>query len=43
MNPGHAAAFALVGWYLMVPPESGSKLPISQWDHFWRFRQNRRL
>ena len=43
MNPRHAAALALVGWYLMVPPTS-SKLtpdgghypnpsaPISEWN-----------
>jgi hypothetical protein len=24
MNPRHAAALALVGWYLMVPPMTGS-------------------
>jgi len=37
MNPSHAAALALVGWYLMVPPAADSGLPfdapISQWRH----------
>ncbi len=27
MNPRHAAALALVGWYLMVPPNGGG--PVS--------------
>jgi hypothetical protein len=36
MNPRHAAALALVGWYLMVPPmyqhhEIDDKAPLSQW------------
>jgi hypothetical protein len=35
MNLRHAAALALVGWYLMVPPSTGGKLdtkaPLSQW------------
>ncbi len=37
MNPRHAAALALVGWYLMVPPTSGTTLPIGQWDHVGSF------
>ncbi len=37
MNLRHAAALTLVGWYLMVPPESGMKLPISQWEHVGSF------
>jgi hypothetical protein len=41
MNPRHAAALALVGWYLMVPPGAmmkggkvwtfSSDAPIRQW------------
>jgi hypothetical protein len=35
MNLRHAAALALVGWYLMVPPSTGGKLdtkaPLPQW------------
>jgi hypothetical protein len=46
MNPRHAAALALVGWYLMVPPVTpegltdpnatlvNGKAPISQWIIF---------
>ncbi len=43
MNPRHAAALALVGWYLMAPPfsrsssgEIGSDLsrPLSEWIPF---------
>ena len=37
MNPRHAAALALVGWYLMIPPGANNGLPfdapISQWRH----------
>ena len=37
MKPRHAAALALVGWYLMVPPlfKKGIDLnaPPSQWEH----------
>jgi hypothetical protein len=33
MNRRHAAALALVGWYLMMPPESGDKgAPLSKWE-----------
>jgi hypothetical protein len=38
MNPRHAAALALVGWYLMVAPRSQDhtafvpSAPLSQWD-----------
>src|ERR1700675_3996937 len=38
MKPLHAAALALVGWYLMVPPVRGAPgeilehAPLSQWD-----------
>ena len=37
MNPRHAAALALVGWCLVLPPASesftfiNSKAPLSQW------------
>jgi len=31
MNIRHAAALALVGWYLMVPVRNDSRAPISQW------------
>ncbi len=36
MKPSHAAALALVGWYLMVPPRDGIVLnaiaPLRQWQ-----------
>ena len=36
MKLRHAAALALVGWYLMTPPTSKNKihddLPLSQWE-----------
>jgi len=36
MKPRHAGAFALVGWYLMLPPLIGSsgvatQAPLTQW------------
>jgi len=37
MKPRHAAALALVGWYLMIPPRSSgqkavdSGAPLSKW------------
>jgi hypothetical protein len=34
MKPRHAAALVLMGWYLMVPPSSGSHpqtAPLSGW------------
>src|ERR1700730_14398252 len=41
MKPGHAAALALVGWYLMVPPPVlhssvpvDSDAPLSKWRIF---------
>ena len=41
MKPRHAAALALVGWYLMMPPENFpssdepiSTAPLEQW-HVW--------
>ena len=39
----HAAALALVGWYLMVPPTYPDHLranldaPISKWEHYGSF------
>jgi hypothetical protein len=30
-NPRHAAALALVGWYLMVPPNRRDDAPLSEW------------
>ena len=35
MNLRHAAALALVGWYLMVPLSQGD--PIPKWDHYGSF------
>ena len=32
MNLRHAAALALVGWYLMVPPLSNPSAPLSKWN-----------
>jgi hypothetical protein len=32
VKPRHAAALALVGWYLMTPPPDNVNAPISQWD-----------
>lgn len=43
MNPRHAAALALVGWYLMVPyPDAPGKppnfhAPLSQWNQMGAF------
>jgi hypothetical protein len=35
MKPSHAAALALAGWYLMLPPMQGGhpneRAPLSQW------------
>ena len=35
MKPRHAAALALVGWYLMAPPTSANRVwaqaPLAQW------------
>jgi hypothetical protein len=31
MNPSHAAALALVGWYLMVPPFDANQTPLGKW------------
>jgi hypothetical protein len=35
MNPRHAAALALVGWYLIIPPLKGlgrdERAPLSKW------------
>jgi hypothetical protein len=34
MNLRHAAALALIGWYLMAPPygDTRPKIPLSEWD-----------
>jgi len=33
VKPRHAVALALVGWYLMVSPDWGTKdTPLSQWE-----------
>ena len=43
MMPRHAAALALVGWYLMVPPVRGAPgeilehAPPSQWDFYEQY------
>jgi hypothetical protein len=42
MKSRHAAALALVGWYLMVTPLSkhgpnGKTAPLSQWEHPYTF------
>jgi hypothetical protein len=45
MKPRHAAALALVGWYLMLPPVVGGKhhwhldlsAPLSQWHSVARY------
>jgi hypothetical protein len=31
MKPRHAAALAIVGWYLMAPPPQDLHAPISKW------------
>jgi hypothetical protein len=31
MNLRHAAALALVGWYLMMPPSKKNDAPLSEW------------
>jgi hypothetical protein len=31
MNPRHAAALAIVGWYLMIPPNKRDDAPLSEW------------
>jgi hypothetical protein len=42
MNPRHAAALVLCGWYLMMPPPYWSKTnprtaPLRQWTVFGRY------
>jgi hypothetical protein len=43
MNPHHAAALTLVGWYLMVPPYSEKPIPptnlppLSKWSVYRRY------
>ena len=53
MRPRHAAALALVGFYLMVPPQifsSGygtvnvnANEPLSKWNYMARFRYSHRV
>jgi len=31
MTRRHAAALALVGWYLMLPPSKNDAVPLNQW------------
>ena len=33
MKPRHAAALALVGWYLLVPAPGDETQPLSYWSH----------
>ncbi len=33
MKPRHAAALALVGWYLMIPPVGDTSTPLARWVH----------
>ena len=41
MKPRHAAALALVGWYLMIPPFVGHRpqpeAPLSRWTIYQGF------
>ncbi len=37
MNLRHAAALALVGWYLMVPPPDHPDAPLALWTHPLRY------
>jgi hypothetical protein len=42
MNPRHAAALALVGWYLLLPPWEGNRIadpdaPLSEWTINYSF------
>jgi hypothetical protein len=32
MNPRHAAALALVGWYLIVAPNRQTDVPLGRWE-----------
>ena len=36
MNSRHAAALALLGWYLFTPPP-GAEAPIAEWNHVGSF------
>jgi hypothetical protein len=36
MKPRHALR-SLVGWYLMVPPKSGSHAPLDEWVTLFSF------
>jgi hypothetical protein len=37
MKLHHAAAFVLVGWYLMAPPVNSPTLPLSAWQTLQAF------
>jgi hypothetical protein len=37
MNIRHAAALALVGWYLLISPADKPDAPLSQWHVFKSF------
>ena len=37
MNPRHAAALALVGWYLIVPPLNRPRAAMGEWTIFKSF------
>jgi hypothetical protein len=37
MNLHHAAALALLGWYLIMPPKGYPKAPLTCWSHMWSF------
>jgi hypothetical protein len=42
VNIRHAAALALAGWYLMVPPDLADLAPISAWRHFGSYDSARK-
>jgi hypothetical protein len=37
MKPRHAAALALVSWYLIMPPSFDSTIPLSKWNRISTF------
>jgi hypothetical protein len=37
MKPRHAAALALVSWYLIMPPSFDSTTPLSKWNRIGTF------
>jgi len=34
MKPRHAAALALMGWYLLIPTPGHYDAPLSYWGHY---------